>query len=182
MYALTYDRVMYIMKINIDVSIDKIWTRNEILTKAEMKELIIACLKCVCEKKHIEYKNIKQVFLNVSFVNSEVMKKYNLKYRGKDCDTNVLSFQNDNIINDINAENPVLFLGEMVLCYEKLKQEAIEYNKPFKNRLYHLFVHSVLHLLGYDHIIENERVEMEQMEQEILRHFGIDNVYFVDID
>ena len=51
------------MKINIDVSIDKIWTKNEILTKAEMKELIIACLKCVCEKQHKAFKNIKQVFL-----------------------------------------------------------------------------------------------------------------------
>ena len=170
------------MKINIDVSIDKIWTRNEILTKAEMKELIIACLKCVCEKQHKAYKNIKQVFLNVSFVNSEVMKKYNLQYRGKDCDTNVLSFQNDNIINDINTERPVLFLGEMLLCYEKLYQEAVAYHKPFQDRLYHLFVHSVLHLLSYDHINDNERIKMEQMEQEILRHFGIDNVYFVDID
>ena len=168
------------MKINIDVSIDKIWTRNEILTKAEMKELIIACLKYVFEKQNKAYKNIKQVFLNVSFINSEVMKKYNLKYRGKDCDTNVLSFQNENIINDINAESPVLFLGEMLLCYGKLKQEAIEYQKPFKDRLYHLFVHSVLHLLGYDHIVENERVEMEQMEQDILHQFGIKNVYFID--
>lgn len=173
---------MYIMKINIDVSIDKIWTRNEILTKAEMKELIIACLKYVFEKQNKAYKKIQQVFLNVSFVNSEVMKKYNLQYRGKDCDTNVLSFQNENLQNNLSNLTSTIFLGEMVLCYEKLQQEAIEYNKPFKNRLYHLFVHSILHLLGYDHIIENERIKMEQMEQEILRHFGIDNVYFVDID
>jgi len=145
--------------------IDKIWGKNY-LTKQEMKKIIKVCLK---NTNHHE----KNIFLNVSFVNSEQIKKYNLQFRGKNSITNVLSFENDDKFSIKNT----IKLGEIVLCYEKIVQEAIEFNKTFRERLYHLFVHGILHLLGYDHINEEDRKKMEKLEEDILKHFRVFNAY-----
>lgn len=152
----------------IDCFVDKIWGKNSI-NKNEMKKIIKECLTKTNKKA-------KNVFLNVSFVNRETIKKYNSLYRNKDKETNVLSFENKEQQNYDNFIN----LGEMILCYEVIKDESIQFNKDFKERLYHLFVHSILHLLGYDHIIEKEREQMEKLEEEILQKFNIYNPYFID--
>lgn len=154
--------------IQIDCFIDKIWKKQN-LTKTEMKKIIQQCLKETNRKS-------KNVFLNVSFVNKQTMIEYNSKYRNKNNETNVLSFENKEQINLPNFLN----LGEMVLCFEKIQQEAQEYNKNFKDRLYHLFIHSILHLLGYDHIEEKDKQQMEKLEENILKKFGIYNPYIIE--
>jgi len=154
--------------IQIDCFIDKIWKKQN-LTKTEIKKIIQQCLKETNRKT-------KNVFLNVSFVNKQTMIEYNSKYRNKNNETNVLSFENKEQINLPNFLN----LGEMVLCFEKIQQEAQEYNKNFKDRLYHLFIHSILHLLGYDHIEEKEKQQMEQLEENILKKFNIYNPYIIE--
>ena len=148
----------------IDCFIDKIWKKNN-LSKIEMKKIVNECLKLTKIKA-------KNVFLNVSYVDSQTMRRYNRNYRKKDSDTNVLSFENKD-----KQLGSTLILGEMILCFEKIKAESIEFNKPFKERLYHLFVHSILHLLGYDHVKEDDRKQMEGLEGKILRKFGIYNPY-----
>lgn len=152
--------------VEVDIFIDKIWGKNTI-SKVEIKKIVSLCLK----QTKIEAKN---VFLNVSFVNSETIKKINLKYRGKNTTTNVLSFENKE-----NNKNDMLFLGDIVLSYEEIKREADMFNKKFKDRLYHLFIHGILHLLGFDHLKEKERKEMEQLEINILKNFNIKEPYFI---
>ena len=100
------------------------------------------------------------------------MIEYNKKFHGKDGLTNVLSFENKDKFIGSN-----LYLGEIVLCYNKIAEEAIQFNKSFRERLWHLFVHGVLHTLGYDHIKENDRAKMEELETEILSKFGIFDIY-----
>ena len=185
------------MKIIIDTYKDKVWGGN-VLKKAEMVAFVKESLKAT----HIKP---KQVFLNVSFVGAEEMIKYNSKYHGKNAVTNVLSFANKNYIQDFiqNQNNNtnianiaedknkksektgkdnmykigLMQLGDMVLCYEKIEEEAKQFDKTFYNRLAHLFVHSILHLIGYDHIIDDEREVMEDLEQQILAKFGIKEPY-----
>ena len=186
------------MRIIIDTYKDKIWGRNT-LKKAEMVAFVKESLKAVNIQP-------KQVFLNVNFVGIEEIIKYNSKYRGKNAVTNVLSFANKNYIQDLiqrqnnninianitedknkrkskkNSKNYVykiglMQLGDMVLCYEKIEEEAKQFEKTFYNRLAHLFVHSVLHLIGYDHIIDDEREVMESLERQILAKFGIKELY-----
>ncbi len=152
--------------VEVDIFIDKIWGKNTI-SKVEIKKIVSLCLK----QTKIEAKN---VFLNVSFVNSETIKKINSKYRGKNTTTNVLSFENKE-----NNKNDMLFLGDIVLSYEEIKREADMFNKKFKDRLYHLFIHGILHLLGFDHLKEKERKEMEQLEINILKNFNIKEPYFI---
>jgi phosphoribosylamine--glycine ligase len=87
----------------------------------------------------------------------------NKSHRGKDKPTNVLSFP----LNEEYEEGRIL-MGDIILSLDTLKREAEEQNKSFIEHLAHLFVHSALHLIGYNHEEEGEMYEMEAMEDEIL--------------
>ena len=132
--------------------------------------------------------NVSSVYLNISYVNEKQIQEYNRQYRGKDAPTNVLSFTNEDTVEFLdfkgrnvattNAERKILYLGDMILCYEKLLQEANEYNKTFNERLLHLFVHSIFHLFGLNHVEDAERQIMESMEKVVLSILGVVDVYF----
>ena len=68
-------------------------------------------------------------------------------------------------------------LGDIVICAAVVQKEADEQGKPFIDRLAHMFVHGMLHILGYDHISTNEREEMEALEREALSRLGYANPY-----
>ena len=151
-------------KIIIDKFVDKIWAGHSI-SQNDIKKIVNECLRCVGIV-------VNKVFVNISFVDDTTMIEYNKKFYGKDCITNVLSFENENKFIGNN-----LYLGEIVLCYSKIAEEAEKFNKQFNDRLWHLFVHGTLHTLGYNHINKDERREMENLEVKILKTFGISNIY-----
>ena len=93
----------------------------------------------------------------------------NEEFRGKAGPTNVLSFP--------AAENPEGHLGDIALAFGVCAREAKEQGKPLAAHLQHLVAHGVLHLLGYDHIIEAEAEEMEGLERAILAGLGIPDPY-----
>jgi probable rRNA maturation factor len=112
------------------------------------------------------------------------MKKINFEFRGQNKATNVLSFAtlDEKIINEVGlkkAVNPCkyLFLGDIVISYETLKREAAAQNKIFLDHLTHMILHSLLHLIGYDHQDENAAKIMESLEVKILQKFAIKNPY-----
>src|SRR5574344_1053352 len=149
------------MIISIDVYKNNQWKKCA-LSLSQMKALVVACANAIGVKT-------KSILLNVCFVGTTEMIDYNTRYRGKNCDTNVLSFSNVEKPIYTNSDSfETIILGDMVLCFDKIKQESVDYNKPFEDRLRHLFVHSTLHLFGYDHILDNDRVEMEALEEKIL--------------
>ena len=97
----------------------------------------------------------------------EEIHRLNKQYRNVDKPTNVLSFPNTGNV-----------LGDIVLCLEVVQKEAVDQQKTYKSHLTHLIVHSILHLLGYDHISDEEAEEMEQKEIDILKTvFKIENPY-----
>jgi probable rRNA maturation factor len=100
----------------------------------------------------------------------------NRMWRGQDKPTNVLSFPGD--MDIIHDDAPVL-LGDVVIAFETTKREVDEENlaASLTDHLSHLIVHGVLHLLGYDHEIDTEAEEMEQLESELLAGLGIPNPY-----
>ena len=151
-------------KVVVDKFVDKVWKGNAI-SQNDIKKIVNECLQC----ENIE---ANQVFVNVSFVDDDTMIEYNKKFHGKDGTTNVLSFENKDKFVGAN-----LYLGEIVLCYNKIVEEAQQFHKTFKDRLWHLFVHGVLHTLGYDHIKDNDRAKMEALEMEILKTFGVVDIY-----
>lgn len=96
----------------------------------------------------------------------------NKQYRHKTGPTNVLSFA----YSAIPGENPTS-LGDLVICAELVKQEALAENKTLTARWAHLTVHGVLHLQGYDHVEEQAAQEMEALETHILKNLGFEDPY-----
>ena len=96
----------------------------------------------------------------------------NARFRQKDRPTNVLSFP--------AAESAFPHLGDVILGYDYCAAEAVAQGKTLSDHLSHLVVHGVLHLLGYDHIEDDEAEEMEGEERLILAGLGIADPYAAD--
>jgi probable rRNA maturation factor len=116
--------------------------------------------------------------LEVSLVLSDdaEVRQLNRDYRGQDKPTNVLSFAALDADSPIPAEGPIL-LGDVIIGYETTRAEAAAEGKSVAHHLSHLVVHGVLHLLGYDHIEEDEAERMESLERSILAALGIADPY-----
>lgn len=99
------------------------------------------------------------------------IQELNLAYRKKDKPTNILSFP------DGEDDDGEIYLGDLILAFETIKRESEEQKKQINDHLKHLLIHGFLHLLGYDHIQEQEAEEMEALEIEILTSIGIKNPY-----
>jgi len=98
----------------------------------------------------------------------------NLRYRGKDKPTNVLSFAPAAAV-DIESGAPLL--GDLVICPQVLRREAREQHKRVRDHWAHLFIHGLLHLTGHDHERPADARRMEGREVRILRRLGIANPY-----
>lgn len=111
--------------------------------------------------------------LSLALADDPTVQELNQCYRNQDKPTNVLSFENP---DDPLPGLPVV-LGDVVLARETCAREATEIGVSFSDHLTHLTIHGVLHLLGYDHIDEEDAVEMEALEVKILAEMGIENPY-----
>ncbi|MDI3322997.1 rRNA maturation RNase YbeY [Pontibacterium granulatum] len=110
--------------------------------------------------------------LCIRLVDPEESRELNHQYRGKDKPTNVLSFPFE-VPDDI----PLNLLGDLVICANVVRQEAEEQHKPLHNHWAHMVVHGTLHLIGYDHINDEDAEKMEQLEREILAQLSIPDPY-----
>ena len=108
-------------------------------------------------------------------VSTEESQQFNAQYRGKDKPTNVLSFPAD--IPDFIPSN---LLGDLIICSQVVAQEADEQQKTPEAHWAHMVVHGTLHLLGYDHIEEQEAEEMESIETKILQKLGFNDPYHIE--
>jgi probable rRNA maturation factor len=131
-----------------------------------------------------------EVMVEVTLVDNEEIRRLNKEYRQIDRPTDVLSFpmvdyetpgdfsflENDD--DEITAqyfdcETGELLLGDIVLSVDKVRAQAEEYGHSQKRELAFLTAHSMFHLFGYDHMEEDERMEMERMQKEVLEKLGI---------
>lgn len=122
--------------------------------------------------KVLQHQQTDAAELTIRTVDSDESQMLNRDYRGKDKPTNVLSFPFD---SDIPL--PVQLLGDLVICVPVMQQEAVAQDKPVAHHWAHLVVHGTLHLLGYDHIEDEEAEHMESIEIEILKSLGISDPY-----
>lgn len=123
--------------------------------------------------------------VNVLFTDNEGIHEMNKEYREIDRPTDVLSFPmveyeipgNFDSLEEqgdcFHPETGELLLGDIVLSYDKIKEQALEYGHSELRELCFLVAHSMLHLFGYDHMEEDERAEMEQMQRDILTGLNI---------
>ena len=110
--------------------------------------------------------------ISVTVVDNEEIRELNRVYRGKDNVTDVLSFPQYE--DPKQSNDPVLLLGDVVICPEIAMVQAEEYGHSDERELVYLFVHSLYHLLGYDHMEEDETVLMREREEKILTQLGLE--------
>ena len=104
----------------------------------------------------------KNVSVNIVHIDDEAMKQYNQDFRQIDRTTDVLSFVDGEVMDDI------LHLGDILVSYEAVNRQAEEYGHSVKREFCFLVTHGYLHLLGYDHMEPEEEKEMFDMQKEIL--------------
>ena len=120
-----------------------------------------------------EEKVLPEVDVYITLTNNEEIHKINKEYRDVDRPTDVLSFpmyERDEIAglkNDTDDEIEKI-LGDIIVSIEKVREQAEEYGHSFERELAYLVTHGMLHLLGYDHMIEEEKAVMRKREEEIL--------------
>lgn len=115
--------------------------------------------------------------VEVLFVSMEEIHQLNLEQRQVDRPTDVLSFpmEEDPFSAAPDPLNDAVFLGSVVLCLEKAQQQAEEYGHSLEREIAFLTVHSILHLLGYDHELgEEEEKEMFHRQEEVLKGMGLE--------
>ena len=115
--------------------------------------------------------------VSVSFVTPEEIQSLNREYRGVDSVTDVLSFPQFDSVDDLidpQEETGVAELGDVVICMERALSQAEEFGHPLEREVIYLFVHSILHLLGYDHIEEEDKKVMRAREEEVMTELGIE--------
>lgn len=116
-----------------------------------------------------------EVEMTVRIVDEAESHELNLTYRGKDRPTNVLSFP-----FECPDEVALSLLGDLVICRQVVEREAEEQEKPLMAHWAHMVVHGSLHLLGYDHIEDDEAEEMESLETQIMQGLGFDDPYLAE--
>lgn len=124
----------------------------------------------------LEYEEFEQrCEISISIVTNEEIQKLNKEFRNIDKATDVLSFPQltfeEEEIADVN-ENDEIILGDIIISIEKAKEQAEEYGHSLEREVAFLTVHSMLHLMGYDHMEQEEEKEMFQKQEEILQQAG----------
>ncbi len=118
--------------------------------------------------------NNKKLYVNIVLTNPTNIREMNKKYRNIDKETDVLSFpmfEKDELENRKNLNEDIL--GDIVISIEKVKDQAQEYGHSFERELSYMAVHGFYHLMGYDHIEEQDKILMRQKEENILEKLKI---------
>jgi probable rRNA maturation factor len=119
--------------------------------------------------------------ITVMFCDEEEARQYNAQYRDKNYATNVLSFalnEGEDFTFWQNDKQPSLD-GDLILCPQVVEKEAAEQGKSTQEHYAHLIVHGTLHLMGHDHIEDDEAQIMESLEIALMNQLGYDNPYLI---
>lgn len=135
------------MILEIDTRVENYEITNELIER--VKIYILACLQVEEFEEDVE--------ISLSFVGSEEIRELNDAYRGKDAVTDVLSFPSWDEYSGT--------LGDVVICIDRAKEQAAEIGNTLDDEIIYLVVHSVFHLLGYDHMNEEDKTLMRTQEK-----------------
>ena len=153
----------------------------------EVTDELINIINEVCDLALKDEEVVMPYQISLLFVDNKEIRQINNEARGIDKATDVLSFPMldypENMVfknvyknkkfNEIYLDGDELVLGDMVLSLERAKEQSIEYNHSFEREVCYLVVHSILHLLGYDHMNDEDKAKMRTREEEILGKLNI---------
>ena len=134
----------------------------------------------------------KDLEINIDFVSSSKIRELNKNFRNTDKITDVLSFPNllqfgveneqiitdkitkENFLSDVNPENNNIFLGDICICKKVVFNQAKEYCNSRKREMVYMAVHGLLHLLGFDHMLDKDKINMRKVEEKIMKHINLE--------
>lgn len=148
------------MEVNIDNRQSKIKIKGEIYLL--IKKVIKECLES--EKGDVNYE------ISVSLVDNKEIRKLNRDYRGIDSSTDVLSFP---LNENFNHKMPIPILGDIIISVEKALEQSQEYKHSLYREIGYLTAHSMFHLMGYDHIEEDDKKIMREKEKNIMEKINL---------
>lgn len=150
-------------KIIIDISsnIDKYDDKTDL-------DFIEKYIKNVLDENYL-FDDDRAVYISILLTDNCEIQDINREYRGKDSPTDVISFADH---EGEEVEDIYDTLGDIVISLEKVEEQAIEYGHSYERELYYVLTHGILHLLGYDHIDEVDKIEMRKKEEEILEKYN----------
>lgn len=138
----------------------------------EQKRTVDELLQCAADVEEVA----QDTELSVTFVTNERIQEINRDYRNKNQPTDVISFALEEIgegeVEVIGVDQP-LILGDIIISIPRAKEQAVEYGHSFLRELGFLAVHGFLHLLGYDHMNEEDEKKMFTKQKDILDRYGL---------
>lgn len=132
-------------------------------------EKMYAAADFLFEKEEVDAERAE---VSLTLVEPEEIKEINAEYRNVDSVTDVLSFPQYECVDDMPEEGE-LMLGDVVICVERAKEQAEDFGHSYEREFVYLFVHSLLHLLGYDHMEEDEKAVMREKEEMVMSHIDL---------
>lgn len=150
------------MEIVLDYSLE-IEGYDEFIKEEEVRDYIYEVL-------NDEFESEKPVYVSVALINNEEIQRINRDFRQKDQPTDVISFAYHE--TEDYMIGPYDTLGDIVISLERVEEQSKDYNHSFRREFFYVLTHGLLHLLGYDHIEEEDKKEMRAREEEILGKFG----------
>ena len=111
--------------------------------------------------------NKNEYYLSLTVTTNDGIQVINNTYRGKNMPTDVISFA----YNETENFGPVNVLGDILISFDRVKEQAEDYGHSVEREFYYVLCHGMLHLLGYDHIEEEDKKVMRKKEEEILNVF-----------
>ena len=139
-------------------------TQNKVLFTDELNNLINRVID-----KAFEYENIEKINVSVLICDDEEIHRLNKEFRNIDKPTDVLSFPMYNENGELDEDE----LGDIVISLERAALQAVEYGHTLEREVAFLTAHSMLHLFGYDHMVDDEKEEMFFKQEEILSQLGV---------
>lgn len=173
------------MKTSVQLSLDSKLDLPEGLAEDFVRALN-QTVDLVLREEILHEQNIEELNFALRFVEKEEIQEYNLRFRDKDSVTDVLSFPQFEFKEgkplesippysweDPMAERGTVFLGDVLICPERAAEQAEEFGHSLRRELIFLAVHAYLHILGYDHLTEEEEESMLNKQKEIMSALNI---------
>ena len=135
----------------------------ELLTK--MEEGAVICV----DQEGIDSQRVE---ISLTLVDAEEIQQLNRDYRNVDKVTDVLSFPQYDDLNDLPEDGEIM-LGDVIICRQRAEEQAAEFGHSVEREMVYLFVHSVCHLLGYDHMEDDEKAEMRAKEESVMEQINV---------
>lgn len=139
----------------------------------EVPQEYVANVKAAAQKVGELY-GVENGEVSITLTNNAYIHELNRQYRGIDRPTDVLSFAlNESEEPEVTGGADINVLGDLVISVERAEEQAKDFGHSVKREMAFLTVHGMLHLLGYDHMEEEERLEMEQEQRFVMEKLGI---------